>query len=84
MGKRVTLNCDSCGKEIEKVVAKLYLAPVLPGKTITSFQSQYTHYGDLCEDCVVRFTVKLRKRQPRSKNGTVTPIRSRKRTKRAS
>lgn len=86
MTRKFTLVCDYCGKEIEKVVAKLYLAPILPGKTIQSYQSQYTHHGDLCSDCVVKFEGKLKKRQSRSSNGKVTQLKGRRetRTKRAS
>jgi hypothetical protein len=89
MARKVTLNCDNCGKEIEAVTAKLYLAPILPGKTITSFQSQYSHYGDLCDECTPKFQELLKRRQPRknNSNGKVTQIdrtKNRGRTRRAS
>lgn len=33
--------CDVCGKETDAIVAKLYLAPVIPGKTRVTA----THYN---------------------------------------
>lgn len=71
MARAITLRCDLCGDEIPKVVSKLYLAPVAPGKTVTSFQSLYSHHGDLCSKCTVNMSGKLKKRQARASNGKV-------------
>lgn len=79
MGRKVTLVCDFCGKEVETVAAKLYLAPLLPNKTITSFQSQYSHYADACSDCASGLIDKMKKRKPRERKSNVTPLRGKRR-----
>lgn len=81
MARTVTLTCDFCGKLIESVACKMYLAPILPGKTITSFQGQYTHYGDACNECMVKFQEKMKRRQARNNGNGGKPKKS-KRVKR--
>lgn len=71
MTKTITNHCDFCGKAVERMAAKIYLAPVLPGKSNTSYQSAYSHSADVCNDCLTTdFLPKMTKRQPRSNNGT--------------
>lgn len=84
MGRKVTLVCDLCDKEIEKVVAKLYLAPILPNKTITSYQSLYSHHADLCEECAQLMMGKMKKRQRRESNGKVTQLKPQTRRRKVS
>lgn len=71
MGRKTTMNCDFCGAEIEQVAAKLYMAPVLPGKASTSFMSGYSHSADICAQCQKsEFVPKMKKRQARPSNGS--------------
>lgn len=72
MGREVTLRCDFCGNPIEVANSKLYLAPVLPGNTTTSFQSKYSHWADACTSCAENLRVKMHQRKPRAANGTRT------------
>lgn len=73
MGRKITVTCNICGKEIEKVHSKLYLAPVLPGKSMVSFMASYSHYADVCSECVGKLIPKMIKRQPRVNNGINKP-----------
>lgn len=58
--------CDFCGKEITQVAAKLYLAPILPGKASTSFMAGYSHSADVCDKCLEdKFIPKMTRRKPR-------------------
>lgn len=67
MGRKVTLNCDFCGKEVEIIGAKVYLAMILPGKALTSFMAGYSYYADICTDCMThKFVPKMKKRQART------------------
>lgn len=80
MAKQTTRTCDFCGTEIEQVAAKLYMAPVLPGKASTSFMSGYSHWADVCAECVTgTFIPKMTKRQ--SSNGTATKKKTRKKSR---
>lgn len=82
MGREVIFKCDWCGKPIEKAAAKLYLAPILPGKSIQSYQSQYTHSADLCGSCASGVEPKMTRRKRRSSSNKVTPIASKKKNRR--
>lgn len=83
MARKTTTECDFCGKAIEQVAAKLYLAPVLPGKASTSFMSGYSHYSDVCEECMtIKFLPKMTRRVARSTNGNGATVK-RKRKSRA-
>lgn len=65
MGRSVTITCNNCGNEVEQVAGKLYLAPVIPGRSSISVLSGYSHYGDLCGDCLEEFVGKLDRRKVR-------------------
>lgn len=75
MGRKLSLICDFCGKEMTRASGKVYLCPILPGKSLTSFQSSYTHSGDVCDECIQELIEKLTPRKSRSENGRVTPLR---------
>lgn len=73
MAREVTLKCDFCGNSVEQIAGKLYLSPVLPGKASTSFMSGYSHWADICADCMATsFVPKMRKRQTRANGGQKT------------
>jgi hypothetical protein len=55
--------CDMCGGEIEEIVAKLYLAPIIRGKTRAS-HNNYTAYLDIGQCCIEK-VMKLGKWQKR-------------------
>lgn len=51
---RNTVICDICRKPCERVVAKLFIAPVKEGETRKT-HSDYTAHADVGECCAVRF-----------------------------
>ncbi len=55
--------CDVCGRETEEIVSKLFLAPVIPGKTRATHAS-YTAHLDIGRCCAER-VIKLGKWQHR-------------------
>lgn len=64
--------CDFCGKRVEQVAFKIYAAPVLPGKSSTSFMSGYSHYADACGDCASKLLERMIKRQSRNNGSNTT------------
>lgn len=68
MARNTTLRCDICGKAIEQVAGKVYIAPIVPGRAI-SYMSAYSHSGDACVECLTDLSKKLTKRKPRNGNG---------------
>lgn len=85
MARETIMKCNFCGQALEQVTAKVYLAPVLPGKASTSFMSGYSHYADICENCLdTKFVPFMSRRQPRKNgNGTTTHKRTTKRKSKA-
>lgn len=69
------LKCDMCEKDMEKAAAKVYLSPVLPNHAMMSFQSNYSHHGDLCDECSTKMKRRFKRRQRRENNGkNKTPL----------
>jgi hypothetical protein len=52
---RGKLICDACGEETDEIVSKLFLAPVIRGKTRTN-HGNYTAHADVGVCCVEKLT----------------------------
>lgn len=76
MAREMILRCNLCSREIKNVAGKIYIAPAVPGRSI-SYMSAYSASGDLCTDCLKGLSEKLQRRKPRV-NGNAD--KSRKRT----
>ena len=56
MARNISLVCDVCKKPTERIVGKLFYAPIIPGVS-NSVHSNYTHHLDVgvcCKDRLLR------------------------------
>lgn len=59
MARSETLLCDVCGKPTERIVAKIYFTPTIPGVQ-KAVHSNYSHHADVGTCCSTRVVKGLR------------------------
>lgn len=59
------LKCDYCLKTVERLAAKIYLAPIIPGKSATL--GSYSYSSECCADCSNTLIRKMNRRKARKK-----------------
>lgn len=50
MAREVKITCDICRRPTDRIVAKLFLGPIIPGVN-RAVHSNYTHHADVGECC---------------------------------
>lgn len=57
------VRCDFCLKTVDRLAAKIYFTPVVPGKP--AIMANYTHHADSCSECAQQLMRKMNRRKAR-------------------